>query len=71
MLIRVPKDQIKPLRLALLLIERQMEVNIRKHTSNEKPDKIVRKMSREILCVVNTILHQTWKKVRAKGEKRR
>jgi len=70
-LIRVPKDQIKPLRLALLLIECKMEDNLREHITDKKADRIVKEMSKEILCMLNNILHQTWRKVRCKGEKRR
>ncbi|KKM16869.1 hypothetical protein LCGC14_1681500 [marine sediment metagenome] len=71
MLIRVPNDQVKSLRLALLLIERKMEDNIKTYINDNKNDKVVRKMSREILCMLNNILHQTWRKVRYKNEKRR
>ncbi len=71
MLVRVPKNQIKSLRLALLLIEHRMEVNLREHTSNEGSDKLIREESRRILCAINNVLHQTWRKVRCKKERRR
>jgi len=61
MLIRVPKDQIKSLRLALFLAE----VKVMQYDKNANKDVIV--LNNRIIEAIQNVLMQTWRKVKSKG----